>query len=108
MDASVQRAGVGPQRNREGERRAFARLAFEPYFAPMQLDEFARERQAETSAFLLLRVIASDLSKLLEHGGLIVGRDADSGVAHGDHRVRILFARGNVDVPSVGREFDGV
>ena len=95
--------------NREGERRALARFAFEPDASAVQLDELAREREAEARAFLLVRVVAADLAEFLEHRLLVLRRDADAGVADGDyeHLVRVA-ARDDVDAAAVGRELDRV
>src|SRR6476646_3904603 len=50
----------------------------------MQLDEFARQRETQSGAFLLVRVAASDLTELLEYRLLVLGGDADSRVMNGD------------------------
>src|ERR1700745_2869391 len=106
--ASVERDLIWMQRDCEGERRAFARFALDPYLATMQLDELAREREAQAGPLLLSRVIVPDLPELLEHRCLIFRRDADAGVADGDHGVRVLFPRRNIDVPAIGGEFDRI
>src|SRR2546425_9265133 len=60
------RCAVTPHRYRECERGAFARLAFNPDPATVHLDELLGQRQAEARAFLLLRIVPSDLPELLE------------------------------------------
>ena len=68
-------------------------VALDPDAPAVQLDELARERQAEAGAFLLVRVVAADLAELLEHRLLVLRRDADAGVAHGDLDARRRRAR---------------
>ena len=46
----------------------------------MQLDEAAGQCQAQAGAFLLVGVVAAHLAELLEHRGLVLGRDANAGV----------------------------
>src|SRR5437899_13104483 len=55
------RCAVSADRYRECELGAFARLAFDPDPATVQLDEFLGQRQTEPGAFLLLRVVAPAL-----------------------------------------------
>ncbi len=74
----------------------------------MQLDEPARQREAEAGPFVLLRVIAADLAELLEYGRLVRRGDADAGVANGNHRLSIVEPRRYVDAAAVRRELDGV
>src|SRR5437899_4772708 len=102
------RCAVTPHRYRECERGALARLAFHPDAAAVQLDELLGQRQAESGAFLLLRVIAPDLAELLEHGLMIFGRDADPGVADRDLEPAGIAMRRYVDAAAVGRELDRV
>src|SRR5207248_4800381 len=102
------RCAVTPHRYRECERGAFARLAFDPDAAAVQLDELLGQRQTESGALLLLRVIAPDLAELLEHGLMIFGRDADPGVADRDLEPAGIAMRRYVDAAAVGRDLDRV
>src|SRR5688500_18974322 len=69
-------------RQGDGECGAFARRALEPHLAAVQLDEAPREGEAQPGPLGLASVIAPDLLELLEHRGVVLGRDADAGVAH--------------------------
>src|SRR5215813_13484827 len=71
-------------RDRKGERRALAELALQGEGTPVQLDEPPSEGEAQPRALALARVVGTHLPELLEHRGLILGRDADAGVGYGD------------------------
>src|SRR2546427_13135521 len=68
-------------RDREREGRPAAHFALHPNSAPVQLDELPTEGQPQPRSFLLRRA-GPDLTELLEHGLLVLWRDADPGVAH--------------------------
>src|SRR5262245_35131525 len=68
----------------EGERRPLAHLALHPDSAPVQLHELLGQRQPEPRPLLLAGVVPADLAELLEDRGLILRRDPDPRVAHGD------------------------
>src|SRR4029450_1290903 len=71
-------------RQNEREGRSRAGLAVEADAAAVQLDEAPRQRGPEAGAFVLVGVVAADLAEFLEHGLLVVPRDADAGVGHRD------------------------
>src|SRR5687768_12817385 len=63
---SPSRARWSGGRDREGERRADARLALDPDPPPMELDELPAQRQPETRPFRF-PVRRADLPEFLEH-----------------------------------------
>src|SRR5437870_2326797 len=68
-------------RDRERERRAHADLALHPDPPTMEFDELPAQSEPQPRPLrLLLR--RPDLTELLEHGLLILWRNADTGVAH--------------------------
>src|SRR6187200_549713 len=69
---------------RECKDRAFAELAVDANRSAMQLDEAARQRKPQTRSFVLARVLATDLSELLEDCLVIGGGNANAGVLDGD------------------------
>src|SRR5258708_31610470 len=73
-------------RNSKGERGALAGFAFEPDAPAVQLDELLGQGEPQAGSFLLVGVVAADLAELLEHGRLILGRDADARVVDRDDR----------------------
>src|SRR4030095_7036432 len=94
-------------RNRERECRANNNLALHPNPPPVQLDKLPTQRQPEPSALHLL-VRRPDLPELLEDRLLILGRDADSGVAD-RHLDRPIHRRGpHLDPAALRRELDRV
>src|SRR5436190_846473 len=95
-------------RQRERENRALAGFARDANLPAMQFDEPARQREAQSRAFLLARVLAAHLAELLEHRLMIGGGDADAGVLDGDFDVVAGDPRANVDTPAIRRELDRV
>src|SRR5215469_16087285 len=97
-----------PVREGECEGRALADLAGQPDLAPVQLDKLPRERKAEPRALIPARTIAAHLAELLEHRRLVLGGDADSGVAHGDRDFSLALTQVDRHLPAFRRELDGV
>ena len=71
---------VGAQREREREGAPAADLALHPHPPAVQLDELARQRQAEPGALVAFGVAAALLERL-EDPLLVLGGDPDPGVA---------------------------
>src|SRR5215475_1393298 len=94
-------------RQRERERRAGSRLALHPDPAGMQLDELAGERQPEPGALHLL-VRRPHLPELLEDRLLILRRDADPSIAHGDLHAAVRRPPPYLDPPALRRGLDCV
>ncbi len=69
-------------RHGDVEDRTLTLLAFNPNFAPMQLDEFARDGQPQTRALSLAGDRAVHLMKGLEDALLFCDRNADTRIAH--------------------------
>src|SRR5262249_42550745 len=99
---------VNPNGQRERERGALAYLAVHPDPAPVQFDELLGERQPEPRALLLAGVVPADLAELLEDGRLILRRDPDPRVMHGDRDHLRCHRDGEVDPTAVRGEFDRV
>ena len=109
------------QRQVEGERAALAVDAGEPDFAAQQHGQLAADGEAEAGAAVLARGAGVGLLEGLEDEPLLLRRDADAGVLHGEgdhllglgqHRVIGAPARrgkadANLDV-AMRRELDGV
>jgi hypothetical protein len=70
------------QRQREG--RTFSEFALEPDPSAMQFDVASSKRKPQAGALLLVGVVVTDLPELLEHCLVILRRDANPGVRHGD------------------------
>src|SRR5687768_5357405 len=85
-------------RQGDGEGGAFAQRAVEPHLAAVQLDEAPRQGEAEPGALGLASVVAPDLLELLEHRGVVLGRDADAGVAHLNFHAPVQGLCGNADL----------
>src|SRR6185295_12256084 len=89
------------------EGRALARRALEPEPAAVQLDELARDGKPEPRA-LGSRRAGANLAEFLEHGFLVLRRDADAGVAH-RYLDAIVVVRGrDADRSALRSEFQGV
>jgi len=84
---SASARGVG---NRKKEATAGTERALEPDAPAVQLDEPARDRQAQASAVVLTRCTRVHLCKLLEHEIVVLCVDPDSGVANFDHALRAI------------------
>src|SRR5690348_6915341 len=97
----LMRASSLAYRQREGESGSLARRALEVDLAPVQLDELPGQREPEPRALGLARVVAPDLAELLEHEPLVLGGDADAGVAHRDLDLRRVELRRDVHPPAV-------
>jgi hypothetical protein len=67
----------------------------------------AREGEPESRAFHALRRRA-DLPEFLEHRLLILLRDADTRVAHGNRDHAVLRRDAHADASTVRREFEGI
>src|SRR5688572_32304838 len=87
-------------RKRNGERRSPARRALEADRAAVQLDEALGQRESQPRAFRLAQVIVPNLPELLEYQRLVLGRDADACVAHGDLDVPGAVLRHYVHPPA--------
>src|SRR3970282_907754 len=70
--------------------------------------ELLRERQPEAGALALSGVVGPDLAELLEDGLLVLGGDADPGVADGDLHGAVGGHRLDADPAALGGEIDGV
>jgi len=66
------------------------------------------ERKAKAGALGLARVVAPDLLELLEHRGMVLGRDADAGVLDRDGHAGGVELRADVDAPAVRGELHRV
>src|SRR5215471_6463496 len=97
-----------PVREGECEGRALADLAGHPDLAPMQLDKLPRQRKPEPGALVPARAGTTHLAELLEHRRLVLGGDADAGVAHGDRDLSLALAEVDRHLPAFRRELDGV
>src|SRR5689334_6029789 len=95
-------------RERECERRALTGLALDPDTPAVQLDELAREREAETGALVLLGVVRPDLAELFEHRVEIFRGNADAGIAHGDLDLAVQTLAAHLHAATLAREFHGV
>src|SRR2546426_489705 len=95
-------------RQRERERRAATDLALDPQPAAVELDEAPRQRQPESGALALARVVGPDLTELLEDRVVVVGRDANAGVADGDLDRPVGEMGGDADASALGGELDRV
>ena len=67
----------------------------------MQLDELARERQAQARAFALVQRVISHLPKLLEDRLVVLGRDPNAGISDGNLDRTIDQGGPHVDLPAV-------
>src|SRR5215510_7729040 len=94
-------------RDRERERRARAQLALDPDSSAVQLDELPAQGEPEPGALYLL-VSRPHLTELLEHRLLILGGDADAGIADGDFDQSVLCYSYDLDASAFGRELDGI
>src|SRR5262249_39126454 len=95
------------QRNGERECRAHTQLTLDPDLAAVELHELTTQREHDLRALDLLRR-RPHLTELLEHRFLVLGGDADSGVADQDLHVSIPWRRAHVDPPAFRRELDRV
>src|SRR5262245_33926612 len=94
-------------RQREGERRAFAHLALHPDPPVVQLDELAREGQAEAGT-LHLFCRRPHLAEFLEHRLLVLGSDPHPGVGHRDFGQIVMKATSHVDPAALVGELQRV
>src|SRR5215831_21410463 len=94
------------QRQRNRKCRPLAHFALQANLSAVQLHEPARQREAEPRAFLLPRVVASDLPEFLENRPLVFRGDADAGVGHRDFDGRCIHVRVYGDAPAVRGELD--
>jgi hypothetical protein len=70
------------QRQKQREGTATARNAAQTDLAPEQVRQLARDRQPQARAAVLTRRTGIRLLERLEDDALLLGRDADAGVAH--------------------------
>ena len=75
----------------EVERAALADLALHPDAPAHQLDQLGRDRQAQPGAAVLPGGRGVGLGERLEERLLLLGRDADAGVADGEVQARLLL-----------------
>src|SRR5262245_32291482 len=94
-------------RNRKGEHRAHSHLALDPDPSAVKLDELPRQSEPEPGALVLGRT-DPDLTELLEHGFLVLRRDADPGVADRHLHGSVYRHRPDLHLPAFRRELDGV
>ncbi len=66
-----------------------------------------RQGQAQPRPGLACEWIA-DLAELLEDVRLVLGRDPDAGVGHGDPHIGVVDADDHPDGTAIGRVLDGV
>src|SRR5208282_3509766 len=104
------RLGAGEPRG-EPEARAAAELALDADLAAHELRELPCDREPEPGAAVFPRERGVDLAEGLEDAGLLLRRDADAGIEHGEgEQNALLVAAGEheVDVDlAVLRELDG-
>ena len=79
-------SGRAAHRDREEEAASLAECALDPETAVVQLDELARDREAEPRAVMLPRRGCIDLRELAEDELVMLGRDADARVADLDEQ----------------------
>src|SRR4051812_7849729 len=77
------------QRQRKRKCRAAAQLTFHADGSAVKLDEFARDRKAESGTFDFFGE-RSDLAEFLEHRGLIFRRDTDAAIGDRDLRCAVV------------------
>src|SRR5262249_35728835 len=94
-------------RNRKGERRADTLLTLHPDPSAVKLDKLAAQGEPSPRTLPLLGCRAH-LAELLEDFLLILGSDADSGVADRDLHESILRHRPEIDPAPLWRELDRV
>ena len=82
--------GARPKRQREVERAAPADLALEPDLPAHHLDQAGRDRQAQPGAAVLAGRRGVGLGERLEEPLLLLGGDADAGVADGEVQAHLL------------------
>ena len=92
------------RRQRKRKLAAFAYFALHPDPSSMQLDELLGQRQTKSCPFALVLIVAADLAKLLEDPWLVLGRDADAGVADRDFHRAITLSGVNSDPSSLRGE----
>ena len=89
-DSSRARGRADAEPDREVERAADARFAFEPDAPAHQLDQPAADRQAQAGAAVLARRGHVGLRERLEQFRRLLARHADAGVAHGELELHFL------------------
>src|ERR1044072_1358926 len=94
--------------NRERERGAAAYFGLDADFAAVELDELARDVEAEAGALLAARGAGACLRVLVEDVVEVFARDADARVLDRDADERVLARRAQTDVPALRRELQGV
>src|SRR5215510_9465803 len=94
-------------RQRERERRAHTLLTLHPDSTTVELHKLPAQGESQARALHLLGR-RPHLAELLEDLLLILGSDADSGVADGDLHDSILWHCAHVDPSALGRELDRV
>ncbi len=75
--------------------------------AAVSLDELLHERQADAGALVAAGARVAGAVEALEEPRLILGRDADAGVLHGQHDQRAFQGQAHTDL-ALGRELEGV
>src|SRR5919106_6235792 len=91
----------------EGERRAASDPTLDPDGAAVELHELPTKGEPQTSPLVLGRA-GADLAKLLEDRILVLGGDADAGIADRDLDRAVCRHRPNVDPAARRRELDRV
>src|SRR5262245_6279478 len=94
-------------RQRERERRAHTLLTLHPDSTTVELHKLPAQGESQARALHLLGR-RPHLAELLEDLLLILGSDADSGVADGDLHESILGHCADFDPSTFGRELDGI
>src|SRR4029077_20741985 len=92
---------------RERERRPFPDSTLPPDPPAVELDELSAERKTEPRAFCL-PVGLTDLTELLEHELMVLGRDADPAVSDGDRNMTVRDPGADGDSPAFRSELDRV
>src|SRR6185437_8334681 len=85
------------QRQPHAEHAPFAKCAINNERSAEQRQQLARHAEAESGASSSTRRMLLDLPERFEDALEIFGRDADSGVAHVDHELFVIRARGHRD-----------
>src|SRR5262245_53288102 len=82
--------------NGKEEAAARSELALDPDASTMKLDQLPRDRESETGSVMWTRWGRIHLRELAEDQVMVLGRDANAGVAHFDSQARALIVIGCV------------
>src|SRR5215218_2186139 len=98
--------GLGPFREKEGERRACARRALGPYLAAVELGDLAGDGQPQARAALGAGGIGP--VEALEDVGQLVLRDPNPRIRDRQRHAAVFFPHTDRDAPTVRRVLDRV